>query len=139
MYFVLGPQPNEEAFVRTITRALHSLRNQSSAILARLESVEREHNSSKQGQAAILKGDDYKPDNAADALHIPENITPIGDTQDPKVQVLDIAPPWVEKRPKKRPRWFDEYTKMKKKAKPSIVNLNVDPLRLVDKKLLLSL
>ncbi|XP_060964078.1 uncharacterized protein LOC133033377 [Cannabis sativa] len=64
------------------------------------------------------------------------SVTSIGDTQDSEVQVLETVPTPVEKRTKKRPRWFDEYTEMKKKMKPSTTNVNVDPLRPVDEKLL---
>ncbi|XP_060965676.1 uncharacterized protein LOC133034581 [Cannabis sativa] len=131
----------------------------SSAILARLERVEKEQLALKQGQTDILKGQNeimgylkttakllweiregpaQRPNDEEDVLRTPQNmsVTSIGDTQDSEVQVLETVPTPVEKRTKKRPRWFDEYTEMKKKMKPSTTNVNVDPLRPVDEKLL---
>ncbi|KAM6598051.1 hypothetical protein CsatA_008575 [Cannabis sativa] len=89
------------------------------------------------GDEFILPND-YRPNDEEDVLRTPQNmsVTSIGDTQDSEVQVLETVPTPVEKRTKKRPRWFDEYTEMKKKMKPSTTNVNVDPLRPVDEKLL---
>uniref|UniRef100_A0A803QGF9 Uncharacterized protein n=1 Tax=Cannabis sativa TaxID=3483 RepID=A0A803QGF9_CANSA len=89
------------------------------------------------GDEFILPND-YRADDGEDVLHTPQNmsITSIIDTQDLEAQVLETIPTPVEKRPKKRLRLFDEYTKIKKKMKPSIAHVNVDPLWPVDQKLL---
>ncbi|XP_060961556.1 uncharacterized protein LOC133031843 [Cannabis sativa] len=81
---------------------------------------------------------DYQPDDD-DMFCTPEktNITSIGDTQDSEVQVLETAPEVMENRRKRwRPRWFAEYTEMKKKARATSTLVNADPLRVVDRKLL---
>ncbi|KAM6564141.1 hypothetical protein CsatB_024139 [Cannabis sativa] len=81
---------------------------------------------------------DYQPDDD-DMFCTPEktNITSIGDTQDSEVQVLETAPEVMENRRKRRrPRWFAQYTEMKKKARATSTLVNADPLRVVDRKLL---
>ncbi|XP_062105066.1 uncharacterized protein LOC133816758 [Humulus lupulus] len=85
---------------------------------------------------------DYRPDDVDDHIfRTPEDmkITVIGDTEDSEVQFLNIAPPAPEKRrERKRPRWFDKYTAMRKRNKKSKTAVNVDPLRVVDGKLLMT-
>ncbi|XP_062119852.1 uncharacterized protein LOC133834299 isoform X2 [Humulus lupulus] len=85
---------------------------------------------------------DYRPDDVDDHIfRTPEDmqITVIRDTEDSEVQFLNIAPPAPEKRrERKRPRWFDGYTAMRKRNKKSKTAVNVDPLRVVDGKLLMT-
>uniref|UniRef100_A0A803QE77 Uncharacterized protein n=1 Tax=Cannabis sativa TaxID=3483 RepID=A0A803QE77_CANSA len=153
------------------------------AILARLETIEREQIALRQGQTTLLKGqtkimgylktlmgliedqrrpnsevepqqelqsleneiiylNDYRLDDPDDVLCEPDHmkITSIRYTQDFEIQILETTLEPVENRRKrKQRRWFDECTKMKKKSKASKKNVNADPLRVVDRKLLSSI
>ncbi|XP_062100175.1 uncharacterized protein LOC133806055 [Humulus lupulus] len=139
VYLYLCARPAEEQYVRTLT-------NNEAPLYVDMELEELEVGADGQPTQEALQSQAEKlaekPDDVDDHIfRTPEDmqITVIGDTEDSEVQFLDIAPPAPEKRrERKRPRWFDEYTAMKKMNKKTKTAVNVDPLRVVDGKLLMT-